>query len=551
MKRKLSLGIQDFRTIREEGRYYIDKTRLIEEFLDYGNEVILVTRPRRFGKTLNMSMMAEFFDITKNSGDVFKDTLIENSDYFREMNHWPVIFISFANVKGSQEAVLLTNLFEALANTYQQYYHLLESPRVSEITHQDIQLIFSALKNSNGDWPDLKLKVMYALQKLSRLLYEVYGKKVYIFIDEYDTPFIEAYSNGYYENMKDLLFTLLSSALKGNPYLKASLLTGIQRVARENIFSGLNNLLVCTVKDPEFSDCFGFTEEETRRLLTDYRMSLTPEVKAMYDGYWFDRTEIYNPWSMINYVQRGRLESYWVNTSENKIIRGALSRCSPLFGESYEKLVTDGEVTAFVQLQTSFYELESDASLWGLFVNSGFVTIIKQVEEDCFLLKIPNREVKRAFKELTSGFMGVEESALASLFLALKQGAMEVFARQYKQLLLKIPSYYDLISENSYHMMMLGMCAFLYNDYQIESNREQGMGRSDIMLISRNSRNPHIIMEFKYTREHPDDLVKLAGEALLQIRNKRYGVNLSGRIFYIGIAGCAKAAELAWEEEFV
>lgn len=272
-----------------------------------------------------------------------------------------------------------------------------------------------------------------------------------LLIDEYDTPFLEAHINGFYNEIHYALSIMLSSALKGNEYLYLALLTGIQRVAKENIFSGLNNLLVCTVKDPEFRDCFGFTFEETETLLDYYGLTLNAEVKEMYDGYSFDGLSLYNSWSILNYAQRKTLEPYWVNTSENKMIRTAMTQCDSSFFRNYDRLIESGTLTTSIQPETSFYEMPSSSSLWGLLLNAGMITIEKVLEPGYYQVRIPNNEVKFAFIGLTEHYLHLQEGTFIELFGALRHGDIEAFVEQYQLILRTLPSYYDLKDENSYH----------------------------------------------------------------------------------------------------
>ncbi|XCP85995.1 AAA family ATPase [Roseburia hominis] len=521
---------------------------MIAEFLKSDTVVTLITRPRRFGKTLNMSMLAEFLDCTRDSEELFAGTEIMNLGFTEEMNRRPVVFFSFHNVKGRTKELLLRNLFQALSVEYQRYETIWMDERVNEKVRRELADIYEVLQANSGIDREVQEKIAYAIQKLSQALYEYYEEEVYILIDEYDTPFIEAQVSGYYSEIHDILAILLGSALKGNQAIKKAMLTGIQRVAKENIFSGLNNLSVCTVKDPEYSDCFGFTKEETEELLNYYGLNLTEEVKDMYDGYRFDTTEVYNPWSVINYASRKRLEPYWVNTSENKMIRDAMDQCGPEFREEYEELIREGRVTPTVQIETSFYEYQSSDSLWGLLINAGMVTIEEVIDIDMYTLRIPNSEVARAFRGLTAHHLNVRESSLNHMFLSLRLGDMERFAGQYRRTVLELPSYHDLKDENSYHMLMLGMCAFLSGDCEIKSNRESGKGRSDIILRSKNGKYPNVIMEFKYTKEEKEDLHSLAMAAIRQVKEKQYDAGMQGPVWYMGLAHYGKETEVVWEQ---
>ena len=459
-QKKLVIGLQDFRSLREKNGYYVDKTRMIEEFLGSEYQITLLTRPRRFGKTLNMSMLAEFLDCTKQSWDLFEGTEVSRSYVIQELNKYPVIFLSFLNVKGDTASELIYQLICVIRTEFQRWFPILNDGTLPEEQGRDYNYIYQCL------WQPLTEEVVMcatrAVTVLARTLEVYYGRKMYLLIDEYDTPFIAANAGGYYQEVRGVLSGMLSISLKGNPALEKAMLTGIQRVAKENIFSGLNNLIVCTVCDPEYSDCFGFTEEETRELLHYYGLELSEDVKAMYDGYRFADTEVYNPWSIVCYTAKRELEPYWVNTSENSVIKHALEQRGEKFATVYRRLIEQGVVNASVELTTAYYEQPDDASLWGLLLNAGMVTIQEELGEGFYKLRIPNYEVHKAFQDLTAFYLKLEEGHIATMLRYLRMGMLEEFAEEYRWILLELPSYHDLKDENSYHMMMLGMCAFLY-----------------------------------------------------------------------------------------
>lgn len=537
----IALGIQDYRKIREYNYYYVDKTRMISEFLRRGAEVTLITRPRRFGKTLNMSMLAEFLDITKSSEGIFENTEIMQTCFAKEMNQYPVIFLSFKDAKGNRK-LLVKQVKLALLAEYQRFSCIFTHlPHIEQVIYE--RTLQELLDYNTGSLSGID----NALYFLSKTACNYYERPVILLIDEYDTPFLEAHINGFYQEVHSELAVMLSSALKGNEYLHLSLLTGIQRVAKENIFSGLNNLLVCTVKDPEFADCFGFTTAETVSLLHYYGLELDDEVKAMYNGYSFSGVDIYNPWSVLNYAQRRILEPYWVNTSENKMIRSAMEQCDKLFFRNYDKLIETGTLTASVQPENSFYEMPGTSSLWGLLLNSGMITIVKRLDPGYYQIRIPNKEVRLAFIGLTEYALQIQEGSFSNLFGALRQNDVESFIEQYRSIIETLPSYHDLKDENSYHMMMLGICIMLSGDYDINSNREWGEGRSDILLRSRKEVYPHVIMEFKYTKDESCDLKCLAAKALEQIDRRHYTFGLEGSVLCIGLAHRGKSVEAMWE----
>lgn len=316
MRKAIPLVVVDYETLKNQNYFFIDKSMMIYDFLMRKSTVTLITRPRRFGKTINMSMMSSFFDITKDSKEIFKDTKIVETEYISEMNQYPTIFISFANAKNDKWNVVKEIKLQ-LRKEYDRYAHVFEQ-KMTVFEQNEYESLVQGLMTKNDGILD---NIIDALSFLMERLEKYYHKKVMVFIDEYDTPFIEAHVGGYYEELRGGLSSLLHNALKTSTSLHYAMMTGIQRVAKENIFSDLNNLVVCTVKDPEYSKYFGFTEEETKQTLEYYDLSFNDEVKSMYDGYHFGEHDIYNPWSILNYASRKVLEPYWVNTSSNTMIK--------------------------------------------------------------------------------------------------------------------------------------------------------------------------------------------------------------------------------------
>ncbi len=329
------------------------------------------------------------------------------------------------------------------------------------------------------------------------------------------------------------------------------MMTGIQRVAKENIFSDLNNLVVCTVKDPEYAQYFGFTEKETKEALEYYDLSLNNEVKSMYNGYRFGKYEIYNPWSVLNYASRKVLEPYWINTSSNEMIRKAMESRDDAFNRGYEELIQTGKLETLVRMETSFFETSTTENLWGLLVNAGYLTISKVIsyQDGLYVVKVPNQEVQQEFQKLTAHYLKVAGTDLFTMFSALKRQKKEDFKDKYQKILLTLPSYYDLKDENSYHMMALGMCAWLCHDYEIISNREAGKGRCDIVLKARKENQISYILEFKYAKESNTDLNELAKRAVEQIKDRKYDIELRGNVIYIGLAHYQKEVEIEWQEK--
>ena len=547
MKRKaIPIGITDFRELREDDFYFVDKTLMIRDFLERKSKVTLITRPRRFGKTLNMSMMAEFFDITKDSKEIFKDTAIMNSSYGSEMNQWPTIFISFADAKRTKIEII-QRIKEELQNEYAKYSNAFVD--LNEFDESNYNKIKKALLNSDdGNLTN----VTNALAFLMKILEKYYHKKVMVFIDEYDTPFVEAHVSGCYQDIRNGLSSLLHNSLKTSNSLALGMLTGIQRVAKENIFSDLNNIDVYSVRDNAYSSYFGFNAKEVNELLKYYDLSLNQDVKEMYDGYRMGNTDIYNPWSILNYAKRKELVSYWVNTSSNTMIKNALKESDSYFKDQYESLIKDGYLDTEVNLQTSFYEVTEASTLWGLFVNAGYLTIdevIDSLNSYC-RLRIPNQEVHKEFRNLTESYLSLNEGQLTRLARYLVHEQLDLFAKEYKNILM-IPSYYDLTNENSYHMMMLGMCICLSNDYKVISNREEGKGRCDLILKAKDEKKTSFVLEFKYVKEEQTEekLDQLAEQAIQQIISNKYDQDLKGKVIYIGLAHHGKDVVVKWKNK--
>ena len=546
--KKIPTGIKSFRKLREENYYFVDKTLMIKDFLERGSEVTLITRPRRFGKTINMSMMSEFFDITKDSKEIFKGTKIMDTPYASELNQYPTIFISFADAKENKETIVkfIKNQFQL---EYSRYNYIFKD--MDEYEENDYRIINEGIKNNqNGTLQDIEKALIFLMRRLKKY----YGKDVVLFIDEYDTPFIEAKTGNFYQEIKGSLATLLRSSLKNSDDLKYAMLTGIQRVAKENIFSDLNNLVVCDVTDQRYASYFGFTNNETQELLEYYGLELNDEVKKMYDGYHIGNQDIYNPWSLLNYADTQKLISFWVNTSANSMIKNALKQADYTFKNQYDKLIKESKLDTYVSMQTSFFEEANNSTLWGLFVNAGYLTVTKEINllKGKYRIEIPNEEVKQEFIKLTEYQLGLSSGTLDTVTESLVNEDQETFLENYQEILM-IPSYHDLEKENSYHMMMLGMCLCLNKDYEIISNREVGKGRDDLILKSKDEKRTSFVLEFKYLREDKKDLEKaldeLSNKAIQQIKDNKYDCGLKGKVIYIGLAHHGKDVNIKWENK--
>ena len=545
--KKIPIGTKSFSRLVEGNYYFVDKTLMIKEFLDRGTDVTLITRPRRFGKTINMSMMAEFFDITKDSKKIFNGTKIMETPYAAEINQYPTIFISFADAKRDKETVVST-IRTQIQNQWDKYDFVFENLKGFKKTNYE--RLYEVLADNNKN--NLK-GIDDAISFLMERMEDYYGKEVMVFIDEYDTPFVEAHTGGFYDEVRGGLAGLLHNSLKTSTSLKYAMLTGIQRVAKENIFSDLNNLDVYTVIDNDYSEYFGFSIEETKELLEYYDLELDEEVKEMYDGYKMGDKEIYNPWSILNYARRKVLVPYWVNTSANTMLKQAIEKADYDFKKQYEKLIKNNYLETRVVLQTSFYEVANTPNLWGMFVSAGYLTVTKSIDalNDQYRVEIPNKEIRKEFINLTEYYLALQTGQLNDVVYNLLQEDRDEFFDSYQNILM-LPSYHDLNDENSYHMMMLGMCICLSNNYKVISNREEGKGRCDIIIQAKDEKKTSFVIEFKYFKEDKKDfekaLDKLSNEAIQQIKDRKYEYNLKGKVIYIGLAHHGKDVMMKWIE---
>ena len=545
--KKIPIGTKSFSRLVEGNYYFVDKTLMIKEFLDRGTDVTLITRPRRFGKTVNMSMMAEFFDITKDSKKIFNGTKIMETPYAAEINQYPTIFISFADAKRDKETVVST-IRTQIQNQWDKYDFVFENLKGFKKTNYE--RLYEVLADNNKN--NLK-GIDDAISFLMERMEDYYGKEVMVFIDEYDTPFVEAHTGGFYDEVRGGLAGLLHNSLKTSTSLKYAMLAGIQRVAKENIFSDLNNLDVYTVIDNDYSEYFGFSIEETKELLEYYDLELNDEVKEMYDGYKMGDKEIYNPWSILNYARRKVLVPYWVNTSANTMLKQAIEKADYDFKKQYEKLIKNNYLETRVVLQTSFYEVANTPNLWGMFVSAGYLTVTKSIDalNDQYRVEIPNKEIRKEFINLTEYYLALQTGQLNDVVYNLLQEDRDEFFDSYQNILM-LPSYHDLNDENSYHMMMLGMCICLSNNYKVISNREEGKGRCDIIIQAKDEKKTSFVIEFKYFKEDKKDfekaLDKLSNEAIQQIKDRKYDYNLKGKVIYIGLAHHGKDVMMKWIE---
>ena len=531
--KKLPTGISDFETIIENNYYYIDKTLFIEEIGKNIGKTLLFTRPRRFGKTLNMSTLKYFFDIkeAEKNRKLFEGLNIEKTPYISEQGKYPVIFISFKDIKEMSINNCEEQLKQLISSLYRDNLNVIES--LDEFDREDFVNI--CRKNFN------QVTLSNSLKFLSKILYEYYKQKVIILIDEDDTPLVSAHQYGYYDEALNLFKGLYSSALKDNPYLHMGVMTGVIRVNKAGIFSDLNNLSVNTIMENEYSEYFGITEKEVEEMLsyydTEYEM---PEVKLWYDGYRFGNAEIYNPWSILNFVRSKELKAYWIDTSENYLINHVIKNAGEDLFDVLKELFAGKSVEETITGNSSMSTLLTQQEIWELMLFSGYLTIDKKIERNQYLVKIPNKEVQDFFKDkfIEISFGGY--SRFYNAMRALKENNIERFEILLQQMVLNSLSYHDTDKEEKfYHILLLGMIQSLDEEYHIHSNQESGLGRYDIELEPKNKNKRGYILELKVASSE-EQLKERAEEGLAQISEKKYDNVLKERgikeITYIGIA---------------
>ena len=542
MKKGIGLGIDDFRKIIKEDCYYFDKTNWIEELLKDRTQIKLFTRPRRFGKTLNMSTLKYFFDV-KNAEEnrkLFKDLYIEKSEYFKEQGQYPVIFISLKDLKKNTWEECFFEIKELLRNLYNDFYHIRESLNESDL--REFDKIWLKEKEANYD---------SSLLNLTKYLYNYYKKEVILLIDEYDSPLIVANQRNYYKDSINFFRNFFSIVLKTNPYLKIAVLTGIVQVAKEGIFSGLNNVITYNILKDKFETFFGLSEEEVEAALKYFEMDYQiEEVKKWYDGYKFGGKKIYNPWSILNYLRTKELRAYWVNTSDNALIYENLSVANMDVFNSLEKLFEGKEIKKEISPFFTFEELERYNGIWQLMVYNGYLKLNQKLEDDEYLLTIPNYEIQTFFKK---GFIDkylIGSNYFNPIMRTLLEGNIEEFGRMLEEIFLINTSFHDLKAESVYHTFLLGMLIWLRDKYEVKSNGERGQGRYDILLLPLDKKKPAFVFEFKVSKTIKG-LESKAEEALNQIKEKQYdvGIKESGidKIYRIGLAFKGKKVKIKYE----
>ena len=567
---KLPVGIDDFRKLRESHFYYVDKTRLIEQLLLNWSEVTLFTRPRRFGKTLNMSMLKSFFDIGTDKA-LFDGLYISgNKELCDEyMGKFPVIFLSLKGVEGLTYDEAFEAFVRIMGKEVTRLSFLADSDKLTQIEQEQYKGL-TIMKNGRLVFD--KEKLISSLQLLSQLLYKHYGKKVVILIDEYDVPLDKAFQNGYYKEMVSLIRGLFGQALKTNEFLQFAVLTGCLRISKESIFTGLNNFKVMSITDSRFDEQFGFTDSEVKKLLSDYGMdSHFDEVKEWYDGYHFGRADVYCPWDVINHVDHLRDDSdakpqtYWINSSGNSLVRRLINRADSSTKDEIERLIAGEAIEKVIRLDLTYDEIDNTIdNIWSVLFTTGYLTKIGEVklpdsESYAYKLVIPNKEVREVFvlqiQEWFKAVVANDNDTMKLLSKAILDKDETILARQLNIVMGRMISILDTkapydMKENFYHGLRLGLLRGSNPDWLIKSNRESGDGFSDILIKPENP-DLGIVIEVKYAKEFKG-LDAACDAAMAQIKQKRYDETLRdegrGDILVYGIAFCRKRCKVAGEK---
>ena len=563
MKKKLPIGISDFKKIIDGNYYYFDKTELIKSIIGEPGEVKLFTRPRRFGKTLNMSMIRYFFDIGNKDENrkLFENLKISENEYFEKQGTAPVISISFKSYSENSWEDGFKIIRTIIGELYTEFKYLTEN--MDEIEIEEFNNIRRQKENMN--WK-------YALLNLTRHLYNFYGQKVVLLIDEYDQPIIDSYIKGCYEDAISFFKTFYGVVLKDNNYLEMGIMTGILRVAKENIFSGLNNLRVHTILDNRFTEYFGITESEVEQALKDFDLEFElKDVQRWYNGYLFGDIKVYNPWSIINFLNDEKLKPYWVNTSGNELIKLYLKKLKNEIFDDFSKLLNKKSILRRIDENMTFANLEAnyEENIWNLFFHSGYLTLAEEVQDDeeQVYLKIPNEEILKMFSKMFIEVYFENYNSFYNMVYSLKNGDIETFKKELRKILLENVGIFDVsgvYKEQFYHGLMLGIILTLKNEYEITSNNFAGKGRYDLLLKPKNleKRKEGIILELKVVNAMEnlsEDKIfeKLENEcdiALQQIEKKEYASVLKNsgveNVLKIGIAFFGKELAVKFDRNY-
>ena len=543
--KKLPIGLSDFKELIEENYYYFDKTNFIDEVIKDGSKVKLFARPRRFGKTLNMSMLKYFFDVkeAEENRKLFKNLYIEKTENFREQGQYPVVFLSLKDLKARTWEEMERGIKNLLQEVFSEHKYL-----IKELDEFDLSILKKII-NKEVELEGLKSSLKF----LTKILHEKYNKKVVVLIDEYDAPLVSAYHNKYYEKAKDFFKTFYSSVLKDNAYLQMGVMTGIIRVIKAGIFSDLNNLSTYTILSDFYPNCYGLTEEEVKKSLIDYNLEYEMgDVKDWYDGYRFGKSEVYNPWSILNFLHAKELRAYWVDTSGNDLINDVLKIVRKDIIRDLKKLFDGEGLRQNLSGTSDLSRLLSEEEIWELMLFSGYLTVEEKIDEDYYILRLPNKEVRRLFKRTFIERYFGRGNKLIDLMEALTENRIEDYEETLQDILLKSVSYNDTKKGNEafYHGFILGMSLYLEGEYIVKSNIESGLGRYDVSIEPKNKNKRGYILEFKAT-DNVDKLEEISKEALKQIEEGKYSSTLkqtdTKEILYLGIAFCGKQIKVSYK----
>ena len=532
----IGIGISDFKVLRLRNNYFIDKSMYIKDIIDNQSGVVLITRPRRFGKTLNMSMLRYYFNIMeKNNKELFNGLKIMEQDkkYTSKLGFYPVIYLTLKDAGLMNYEYMIMQMKTIMMEMFYEHRYILESDKIADGEKN----IFKRILNAEATDIDL----INSLKILSKMLYVYYDKPVILLIDEYDVPIQAAYVEGYYEDAIKFLKTFYGTTFKDNPYLEKAILTGVSRIAKESLFSGMNNFDVYTIMDNEFADDFGITEDEMKKIIKDFNIQdEEKEIKKWYDGYKIGNVEgIYNPWSILNYLTDKELKPYWVNTSSNDLIKMILEKSTTL-KEQMERLLKDEAIEATIDLETIIVGIENkEENIWGLMLQTGYLKVEETVslEERRYKVKLPNNEIKDLIRGIIREWFSnkVLGNDLRSILQDLVSLNLKEFEKKFRVLVEEMFSYMDVgknTAENFYHAFVLGMLVGLKDTYYVNSNRESGFGRYDIMLEPKDKNGNSFIMEFKVMENMEEKTIEDTVEnAKKQIEEKRYEENLKERGF--------------------